>query len=360
MNDCNRTPVMSKLPRRDFMIRSAAALATAGLGASAAAAATGNMPPLLRAPRLKPGDTVALINPSSAIFEREPYAVSIESLQALGFKVREAPHLRSRWGHFAGTDAERSADVNAMFADPTVNGILAMGGGSGGTRMLPLIDYDLIKRSPKFFGGFSDLTALINAIQVRTGLVTFHAPMGASSAWTPFSVRCFQEAVMQGTASTLRNEASRGDALVTTEGRFQTIRGGRAQGRIVGGNLTVLTAMAGSAYFPNVDGAILCLEDVNEYLYRVDRMLSTLRLIGALDRVAGVVLGSFSKCEPGDGYGEATLDEIFDDYFKPLKVPVYSGAMFGHVKQQFTLPIGLPAEIDADAGTLRFLSPAVV
>jgi len=315
-------------------------------------------PALLRAPRLQPGDTVALVNPASAIYERQPYEVAAESLQALGFKVREAPNLRARRGQFAGTDEQRAADVNAMFADPGVQGILAMTGGSGATRILPLLDYGLIGRHPKFFGGFSDLTALINAIHARTGLVTFHAPM-ADSEWNEFSVAQFRAVAMEGQAATLRNPAPRGEVLVPRAGRIQTLTGGVASGPLVGGNLAVLTAMAGSPYWPDFDGAILLLEDVNEYIYRVDRMLSTLRNAGVLQRVAGVVLGGFTRCEPGSGFGTLTLDEVFDDYFRPLGVPVFRGASFGHIPQKYTLPIGLPAQMDADAGTIRLLQAAV-
>ena len=127
-----------------------------------------------------------------------------------------------------------------------------------------------------------------------------------------------------------------------------------------GGNLAVLTSMAGSPYWPAFDGAILFLEEVNEFIYRVDRMLSTLAIAGVLQRVAGVVLGAFTNCTPGDGFGTLTLDEVFDDYFLPLQVPVYRGAMIGHIKRKFTVPIGLPVEMDADAGSIRFLESAVI
>jgi len=346
--------------RRQFMGSGAATLGATAMVATPGRAAAQAGPPLLLAPRLKPGDTIALINPSGAVYERAPYAIATESLQALGFKVREAPHLRARYGHFAGTDAQRAADVNAMFADPRVHGLLALTGGSGGNRMLPLVDYAAIRRTPKFLGGFSDLTALLNAVQVQTGLVTFHCPLGVSE-WNAFSVGWLRGAVMDAQALTLSNVQDKGDTLVAKNGRITTLRGGRARGPLVGGNLAVLTAMAGSAYWPRFDGAILFLEETNEYIYRVDRMLSTLKLSGALDRVAGVVLGGFTNCGPGDGnYGTLTLDEVFDDYFKPLNVPVYSGALFGHIRLKFTLPVGLPVEMDADAGTLRYLQPAVV
>ncbi len=314
----------------------------------------------IRPRRLRAGDTIGLINPSGAIYERAPYDMAREALGALGFAVREAPNLRARYGHMAGTPQQRAADMHALFADPAVAGILAVTGGSGANRVLPHLDYGLIRRNPKFLGGFSDLTALITAVQVGSGLVTFHAPLGRSE-WNAFTVEHFKAVVMDGLAHTMRNAATRGDDLVCRDGRITTIRGGLARGPLVGGNLAVLSSLAGTPYWPSFDGAILFLEDVNEYIYRVDRMLSTLMLSGALSRVAGVVLGGFTDCPVSEGsFGTLTLDEVFDDYFAPLGVPVYRGAQFGHVKRKFTIPLGVTAEIDADAGTLRLLEPAVV
>jgi muramoyltetrapeptide carboxypeptidase len=317
-------------------------------------------PPLVKARRLRPGDTIGLISPSGATHERAAIEHTIESIQALGFKVKEGANLRSRYGHLGGTDAQRADDVNAMFADDGVHGILALTGGSGGNRILPRVDYELIRRKPKFLGGFSDLTALINAVHARTGLVTFHAPVGISE-WNEFSVRHLRAAVIDAEPMLLTNPRDKEDQLVPKGGRTTTLRGGRARGPILGGNLAVLSSIAGSPYWPQWDGAILFLEDINEYIYRVDRMVSTLALAGVLERVAGIVIGAFTKCEPGDGYGALTLEEVWDDHFvRPLKVPVYSGAMIGHIKRKFTVPVGLPVEMDADAGTIRFLEPAVL
>jgi len=348
--------------RRRFV--AIATTASASLAVPAVAVAQGKSaperPPLIKPRRLRPGDTIGLINPSGAIFERAPYDVAIESLQAMGFKVREAPNLRARYGHLAGSDRQRADDVNAMFADDSVHGILAMTGGSGGNRILPLVDYALVRRKPKFLGGFSDLTALITAVHARTGLVTFHSPLGASE-WNEFSIRHLRGTVVDGEAMLLANPKDKDDNIVSKANRTATLRGGRARGPILGGNLAVLTSMAGSPYWPQWDGAILFIEDVNEWIYRVDRMVSTLALAGVLERVAGVVIGAFTKCEPGDGFGALTLDEVWDDHFvKPLKVPVYTGAMIGHIKRKFTIPIGLPVEMDADAGTIRYLEPAVL
>lgn len=314
----------------------------------------------LRAPRLKAGDTVGLVSPANATFEREPLKMAVEAVQALGFKVRLGEFVAARRGPFAGTDAQRAADINAMFADDTVAGILAVTGGSGCNRIVDKLDYALIRRSPKFFGGFSDLTCLVNAIHRQTGLVTFHSPV-AVSEWNDYSTQNFRAVVMNADAAVLRNPVVKPvDDLIAREERITTIRPGKAQGPLVGGNLTVLASLAGSAYFPDCRGALLFLEDINEYIYRIDRCLSTLRLAGALSQLRGVVLGRFTKCEPGDGYGSLTLDEVFDDYFLPLGVPVYRGAAIGHIKRKLTVPVGAVAEMDADAGSIRLLQPAVI
>ncbi|WP_457425974.1 S66 peptidase family protein [Roseateles sp. P5_E7] len=340
--------------RRQLLHFSAAASGL--LAAAAPARAEGNA---LLARRLRPGDTLGLVSPANATFEREPLKMATEAIQALGFKVKPGQHVAARRGPFAGTDAQRAADVNTMFADDSVAGILALTGGSGCNRIVDKLDYELIRRKPKFFGGFSDLTCLVNAIQRQTGLVAFHSPV-AGSEWNDFSVQSFKAVAMNAEAALLRNPVvSPGDDLVQREERISTIRPGRARGRLLGGNLTVLASMAGSPYFPDCRGAILFLEDINEYIYRIDRCLSTLRLTGALGQLAGVVLGRFTKCEPGDGYGSLTLDEVFDDYFLPLNVPVFRGAAIGHIKRKLTVPVGAMAEMDAEAGTILLLGAAV-
>jgi muramoyltetrapeptide carboxypeptidase len=323
--------------------------------------------PLLRPPGLRPGDTIGLFNPSGAIYERAPYDMAHEALRAMGLNTLEAPNLRARYGHMAGTPQQRAADIHTLWDNPAVHGLLGVTGGSGANRVLPHLDFSRMARQPKFLGGFSDLTALITAVHVKTGLVTFHSPL-ARSEWNAFSVEHFKAVVMAGAEHggaagglhTMHNLVPAADDLVPREGRTQTVRGGKARGPLVGGNLAVLTSLAGTPYWPSFDGAILFLEDVNEYIYRIDRMLSTLMLSGDLARVAGVVLGGFTDCPVSEGsFGTLTLDEVFDDCFGALDVPVFRGAQFGHVKRKWTLPLGVPAEMDADAGTLRLLEPAV-
>ena len=348
---------MTNQTRRTFLQRSAAGAAAVGLatfGASASAAAQ----PILLPRRLKRGDTIGLISPSMARYERAPFAIAHENLQALGFKVKEGKWLRARNGYFAGTDMQRAEDINAMFADPEVNGIMAMSGGAGATRILGMIDYATIRRNPKCLTGFSDITALHNAIQARTGLVTFHGPMGASD-WNPFTTNYFQRVLIEGEAVTFANEIDREERLTQAKWRTETLRSGRARGRLIGGNLSVLNTLLGTPHVPDFRGAILAIEDVDEYIYRIDRMLAHLRLAGALDQLVGVVIGQFTDCKPGEGFGRLALEEVFDDYFKPLNIPVFSGSQFGHIRHYFTLPIGLEVEIDANAGTIAMLKPAV-
>jgi muramoyltetrapeptide carboxypeptidase len=315
-------------------------------------------PALLKPPRLRPGDTVGLFASANATFLRAELEIATESLSALGLKVKQGAHLLDRYGYFAGRDRDRAADVNALFADPGIKGVMAIRGGWGSARVLPFLDYDLIRRNPKVLMGYSDLTAILNAVHARTGLVTFHGPVGVST-WTPFSVEHMRRVLFDGEAPTLANPVEVKDTLVQVEDRVQTIVPGVARGRLLGGNLTVLTSIVGTTYLPDWDGAILFIEDVREQIYRIDRMLTQLALAGILGRLRGVVFGKCTRCDPGEGYGSLTLEEVFDDHLKPLGVPAWQGAMIGHVDEQWTVPIGLSAEIDAGRGTLKLLEPAV-
>lgn len=344
--------------RRNF-IGSAALAATAlmlppgGWGEARAAAPRGRLLPR----PLNPGDTVGLVSPSHASDDPSfNVQLASEAMQALGLKVKIGPHAASRRGHLAGTDAQRAGDLNAMFADPEVAGIVCVRGGSGAARLLPLLDYGMIRRNPKVLLGYSDITALHNALLAQAGLVTFHGQIGAGS-WNRFNADQFRRVFFERELMEYRNVSETGDDLVARRNRTITVTGGKARGELVGGNLTVLTALAGSPYLPDFDGRILFLEDVEEAPYRIDRMFSTLRLMGALDRIAGLVFGECTDCTPGNGYGSLNLAEILDDYIKPLGIPAYRGAMIGHIREQFIVPCGGRVEMDADAGTFRLLEP---
>lgn len=311
-------------------------------------------------PRLTPGDTVGVVAPASATFQTVDLVIARESLEALGLKVSIGKHVLARHGYLAGRDEDRAADINTFFADRNVRAVLPIRGGWGSSRVLPHLDYGLIRNNPKVVVGFSDITALHMAIHAKTGLVTFHGPNGMGR-WDEWSLGYFKRVLFSGEAVTMENptELSDRNALAQTEHRVQTITPGTARGRLLGGNLTVLTAILGSPYVPSFDGAILFLEDVGEDLYRVDRMFTQLKLAGILDRIRGFVFGTCAECEPGEGFASLTLEEILGDHIKPLGVPAWFGAMIGHQTPQWTVPVGIEAEIDATRGTIRMLSPAV-
>lgn len=285
--------------------------------------------------------------------------IAIENLKAVGFNVKVGKHALDRYGYLAGKDQDRAADINAFFADPEVQGIAAMRGGWGAARLLPYLDYDLIAKNPKVLFGFSDITALHMALPAKSNLVTFHSPTGFS-AWTESSAEWFKRVVVDGEAAEYVNEPEFRGRIVATGFRTQAITPGKASGPLVGGNLTVLAHLVGTPYLPDFTGKILFLEDVREGIYRVDRMLTHLKLAGHLGRIKGFIWGQCTDCESdSSGYGSLTFEEIFDDHIKPLGVPAYRGAMIGHVERQFTVPQLIPAEMDADKGTFRLLEPAV-
>ena len=347
--------------------------AIVGLAASAAsafvtprpAAGTGRLSPgtatapaAVRAARLAPGDVVGLVDPASATWEPIDIDVVEDTLAALGLVARRGAHLLDRRGSLAGTDRNRAADVMTMFTDPAVKAVLPVRGGWGCARILPHLDFDAIGRNPKVIVGYSDLTALLLSIHARTGLVTFHGPNGASK-WNETSAGFFRRVVLEGEAVTFSNPRDKGEMLAQTEYRIKTITPGVARGRLLGGNLSVLTALLGSPYLPDFRDAILFLEDVNEAPYRVDRMLTQLSLAGVLKGARAVVWGTCHECDPDAGFGSATIPDLLDDHVKPLGVPAWRGALVGHIDRQFTLPIGADVEVDATAGTIRMLDAAV-
>lgn len=353
---CPRDGHHSRTTRRRLLGTAALAGLLPFAGAAASKAAPRRGVGTLLPPALAAGDTVALVSPSSATDERLSLQLAQEAMQALGFKVKTGAHYAARYGSLAGSDAERAGDLNAMFADDEVAAVVCVRGGSGAARLLPLLDYDAIRAHPKVLLGYSDITALHCAIHARTGLVTFHGPIGAGS-WNTFNVDQFRRLFLQRELLSYANPVEAGDELVPRKNRTLTITGGKARGELIGGNLTVLTALAGSPYLPDFSGRILFLEDVGEAPYRIDRMLTTLKLMGALDAIAGFVFGQCTDCDPGEGYGSLTLDQIFDDHIRPLGIPAYRGALIGHLSAQFIVPVGGQVELDADAGSFRMLAP---
>lgn len=352
------------MDRRSFMKTLAAgAVATSVLSPSALANAplfqqgsglgAGRLPK-----RLKRGDTVRMVAPASAVLDRHHVLIAKESFEALGFNVELGEHVFGRHGYLSGTDQQRAEDVNKAFADDNVDAVIAVRGGWGCNRILPLLDYDMIRANNKVLLGYSDITSLMNALYVKTGMVSFHGPNGFSY-WADFQAQQFRDVIMDGKSTTMRNYKEKEETLTMMSNRTTTVNSGTAQGVLVGGNLTVLTSLCGTPYFPDLKGKILMLEDVGENIYRIDRFLSQLQLAGHLEGVAGIVFGHCTECDPGGGFGSFTLHEVFEHYFKPLGVPTYTGAQFGHIRDNHILPVGHVVELDADAATLKLLGSAV-
>ena len=225
---------------------------------------------------------MALVSPANATFNTVDLEIARESLQALGFKVRNSEHMMERHGYLAGEDKARADDINKAFADKSVAAVHAIRGGWGSARLLPHLDFDTIRRNPKVLIGYSDITALLLSIHAKTGLITFHGPIGLGR-WDPYSLDYYKRVLFNGEQVTYTNKqgiSAERNALTQVEFRTQTITPGKARGRLLGGNLTVLTTILGSPYLPDWDDAILFCEDVHEELYRIDRMLTQLKLAG--------------------------------------------------------------------------------
>lgn len=312
---------------------------------------------ILKPPRLKVGDTVGLISPASPINSKDIQEFQ-KTLAVLGLKVKLGTHLLNRHNSYlAGTDAERAADVNAMFADSSVQAIIGMRGGWGCNRILPLLEYNHYRASPKILMGYSDITALLLAIYTRSGIVTFHGPVGTST-WNPFTVDYFKRVLFYGEALTMQNPLNTNNTPTQLQVRVETITPGKARGKLMGGNLSVLAAMVGSAYLPSWRQTILFVEEVEEEVYRVDRMLTQLKLAGILEQIAGFVFGQCTDCQP-KGKSSLLLGQVLREHIQPLGIPAWYGSMIGHIKDKFTLPIGVEVEIDGRQGTIQMLESAV-
>jgi muramoyltetrapeptide carboxypeptidase len=315
--------------------------------------------PIIRPPKLLPGNRIGLVAPAGPLLERDDITRAEALCRALGYEPVIGPNAYARHGYLAGTDDERLSDLNGALQDPSIDAIWCIRGGYGAIRLLDRVDYGAMASRPKVLIGFSDITSLLNAVTRLTGVVTFHGPV-ARAAMPAFSRRHFDRVLAGAEApGRLDRLPQAADVLVPRENRIVSISGGVAEGPLAGGNLTLLQCTIGTPYFPDLAGAILFLEDVGEDLYRVDRMLAHLRLIGALRRLAGVAVGRFTDLRRSDGDGALGFYEVLATYFAPLGIPVAYGFPIGHIDAQWTLPLGVRARLDATQGELDLLEPAV-
>ena len=317
------------------------------------------LPKPILPPRLSPGATVALVAPSGPLLERDDLVRAAELCRAMGYLPHLMPHAGDHYGYLAGRDEDRLADLNAALTDPQYDAVWCIRGGDGLNRIIQGVDFAACARRPRPVIGFSDITVLLLALWRETGIVTFHGPIARTPM--PNFQRWHFDRVLTSVAAagTLGRPTVSPEVLVPTSGRIITVVGGQARGRLVGGNLTLVQALIGTPFEPDTTDAILFLEDVGEDLYRIDRMLAHLRLAGKFDRLAGVAIGRFTEMNHHSASGALGLDQVLHTYFGERGIPVAAGFPFGHIDDQWTLPVGVMAELDADAGELTLLEPAV-
>lgn len=299
---------------------------------------------------IKIGDTIGLITPASPT-SNSNVEKSIKSIERLGFKVKKTKRLNSDFGFLAGKDQLRADDIHEMLDDPEVKAIWCVRGGYGTSRILPFLDFNKIREKRKPLIGFSDITALHNAIYHKTGLVGLHGPVGTSE---------YTDYTMQGILPMLTGQLNQlviqpNKNLAAEEIYPTVIKEGNAKGRLIGGNLTVFASMCGTSYMPDCEGAILFLEDIGEVPYRLDRCLNQLKQSIDFIKLSGIVLGNFFNCNPKSGMLSLGLKETFIESFRTYDFPIIYGYSFGHITNLCTFPVGAMAEMKTDDLTVKII-----
>lgn len=310
---------------------------------------------VIKPTRLKKGDTIGLISPASSPDDLSKVEESTKYFEKLGYKVKVGKNVGNYLGYLAGTDDKRLEDLHSMFSDKTVKAIMCLRGGYGAFRLLDKINYKMIQKNPKIFVGYSEITALQNAIFSKTGLITFAGPMPAVdfvNSISPFTEEWFWKVVT--------SNKKIGKVKYPENSKMPFINKGTADARILGGNLAVFSSMLGTDFFPDMKDKILLLEDIDEKPYKIDRMLNQLRLAKVFKGLKGVILGRFVECYEQDPNKKTlSLGEVIEHYFKVLKIPTIYTFPHGHIKDFITIPIGLKIGLNATKGTVEFLENAV-
>jgi len=294
----------------------------------------------VRPPRLKPGDTIGIVAPAGP-FDPEKFIKGKSVLESMGFQTFFDDDIFQKHGFLAGTDIHRADQVNRLFAEPTVQAIFCARGGYGSMRILSLLDFETIQTHPKIFLGFSDISALLSVLYDRCGLVTFHGPVVTTLAKA-------SEKTIMAMKTVLTSDVSL--ELIPENGKV--IKSGVCSGVLIGGNLTTLCHLVGTSFVPNFKGKILLIEDVGEMPYRIDRMLTQMKLAGCFNEIVGLILGGFNEC----GYLNEVV-EIFSNIFEDADIPILTGFEVGHGEHNLTIPMGLGATLDTKSKKLLFHEP---
>ena len=314
---------------------------------------------LLKGKQLKKGDTIGLVAPGYAV-SSEGLEHAKTTLRKMGFIPYHTERIIGNYGYFSNTDAERAADLNHMFANPNVDGILCARGGYGCTRIMQLIDYEIIKNNPKVFIGFSDITTLLNGFYTETGLVSFHGPVGTTLD-NEYGISMLKQLVINPKESVvIHNSDLTEEQKENTEYNRYVITPGNAKGVLVGGSLTLINALIGTPHEIDFTNKIVCIEDVEESPYRIDRMLTQLIEGKTFKNAAGLALGVFAGCETTNKTKTFTLKEVITERLQGLNIPTVYGMSFGHIPENFTFPIGIKAKLNTASMTLTILEKAVL
>lgn len=347
------------MERRELLKSAALLSLIGGSGVANIAAKTVSRPKMIKPNRLRLGDTVAVIAPSSSA-SADAFDRALANIASLGLKAKVGKFARGSNDFLSGTDKQRLSDLHWAFEDTEVKGVWCVRGGSGAPRLLPDIDYPLVKKNPKVFLGYSDITALHIAISQQTGLVTFHGPV-ASSELSEYTKANLLNTIMTPSASYKIGPSEYNVEQASALFKPNVIKPGRARGRLVGGNLSLLAALAGTPYaLKDLKGAILFAEDINEPPYKVDRLFTQLRQSCDMRSLAGVALGVFSGDKAASEAETASTINVLKDRLGDLSIPVISGLSFGHIRDQCTLPVGVEAELDTSTATLTLTESAVI
>ncbi|MEK5333023.1 MULTISPECIES: S66 peptidase family protein [unclassified Lysinibacillus] len=308
---------------------------------------------MIRPKALTKGDTIGLISASGATPPEKLYP-AIDSIEKLGFNVIVGETCRARHGYLAGSDELRAHDVNEMFRNPHVDGIFCIRGGYGATKILPRLDFEMIKENPKVFAGYSDVTALHIAFNQKCGFVTYHTPMPSTEFIAQNMDQFTWDSFMKQVMATDNNCL----LLNPPQQPMTTLVTGKATGQLVGGNLTLITASLGTPYEIDTKGKILFLEDIDESEQRVDRMLTQLKLAGKLDEAQGLLLGAWTNCgpeNPKQPERSLSLNTIFEEILKPLKKPILMDLTCGHCLPTMSLPLGRIITVHADTQKIKVI-----
>ena len=312
--------------------------------------------PKILPPALKQGDLIGLVTPGSPITE-EQLEESIRKIEGLGFRTYYMDSVLSKYGYFAGKDQERADELMQMFTNKEIKGIWCVRGGYGSIRILNLIDFQEIEHNPKVFIGYSDITALLTSVYEQTGLVNYHGPMGVSD-FSDFSVASLKRVLLEPRKKYMYPYTREKDTDTNPEFDRYTINGGKAEGELIGGNISVLDSMIGSKFEPDFKDKLVYLEEIEEKTYKVDKMLFHLLEATNLREAAGIAMGVMGDCNTGEA-PTLSLKEAIGDLLEPLDMPVTYGLSFGHIKEMITIPNGIRARLNADRNSLKLLEKTV-